>query len=134
MLAALLLSLAIQDQCFAEGAEPNEMPQPAQAAGDGLWIGGIRFYPADIATAEPHHSDLTELWELQIRFTASGSVKFQQAQRCGVGHAIEISVNRRAISRPNLAERILGPEMAIGGGWPDRASVELVAATIRRAQ
>lgn len=128
MLAGLLLLVAAQDGCLTSLIDPAEQPEPMQAAGDGLWIGGIAFLSTDFTSVAAVEDDYGLSWSAQIRFSPSGNAKFIAAQRCGVGRAIEISIDRKAISRPNLNEPITGGEAQISAGWT-RAEAE---AMVRR--
>jgi len=129
MLALLLLMAnPAQDDCVAAPSQPEASPQ--RKSGDGLWIGGIGFTATDIASAEPRLDDYSGEPVLAIAFTPSGNAKFLEAQRCGVGRPIEISIDRAIISRPILNEPINGGKANISGGWQSLEAVRAVAARI----
>lgn len=135
MLAGLLLiAIQAQDGCivYPEAPPPQSESIPLQKAGDGLWIGGIGFTAADLASAEPQTDEYSGEPVLALSFTAAGNAKFLEAQRCGVGRAIEISVDRSVLSRPVLNEPITGGKANISGGWKSRDAVQAVAARILR--
>lgn len=112
---------------------PNEEhdAQPWQASGKGLWIGGLGFADKDIATVTVETDRYTDQWVLQLVFTQEGNRKFIEAQRCGVSRVIEISFDRKPVSRPLLQEPILGGTATISGGWQSREEAEQLAARIR---
>ncbi len=131
MIIAVLLAFTLPGDCKPIRQTENiDNPRPAQRAGDGLWIGGIAFTPSDIGSAQAIADELTEQWVLNLRFTPSGNAKFIEAQRCGVGYPIEISVDRKVISQPILNERIVGGQAQVSGGWRDRTEVDAVAQRI----
>jgi preprotein translocase subunit SecD len=105
-------------------------PEPLQRAGDGLWIGGLAFTPADIGSAQAVNDTTGEQWVLDLRFTPAGRTKFIEAQRCGVGHPMEISVDRVVVSRPVLNEKIAGDQARVSANWQNRAEVEAMARRI----
>ena len=130
---AILLALALpQDGCpaFPEDLSEERHPKPLQASGKGLWIGGLGFGAEDIIDARPATDPDTRQWTLNIRLTAQGVAKFQQAQRCGIGQPIEISVDGAVLSRPRLMERILSGEMSLSGGWQTRDEVAEMAGRV----
>jgi preprotein translocase subunit SecD len=87
-----------------------------EAAGDGLWIGGVAFSAADIQSVEVTESSaILSQWELKLKFTTSGNAKFIDAQRCGPGSIVEISLDRKVLSQPQLIETILGGEASVSG-------------------
>jgi len=96
-----------------------------QKAGKGLWIGGIAFVPGDIVSAKPVMDPQTDAWTMQIVFTAEGNRKFIAAQRCGIGKPIEISFDRKVVSRPRLYERIVGGDVLISGGFTQESATSL---------
>lgn len=131
MVIAILLAFSLPGDCKPirqTGQVDNH--EPAQRAGDGLWIGGIAFAPSDIGSAEAITDQVTGQWVLELRFTPSGNARFVEAQRCGVGYPIEISMDRKVLSRPILNERILGGQAQVSGGWDDRTEVDAVARRI----
>lgn len=131
MVIAILLAFSLPGDCKPHRqTEHIDNPEPAQRAGDGLWIGGIAFAPSDIGSVEAIADKVTEQWVLELRFTPSGNTKFVEAQRCGVGYPIEISVDRRVLSRPILNEPILGGQAQVSGGWRDRTEIDAVAQRI----
>lgn len=130
VLAMLLLVLAESGCATIPATLPPDDPKPLQQAGDGLWIGGIAFTPADIDMAQAVHDAVTEQWVLDLRFTPAGNAKFIAAQQCGVDYPIEISVDRTVISRPVLRERITGSQAYVSGLWRDRADVDVLVRRI----
>lgn len=132
LLATLLLTAsALQDGCVkTPDASLANDPAPLQPAGSGLWIGGIAFAPADIDTVMVTRDDAAEQWVLDLRFTTAGNAKFIQAQRCGVGHMMEISVDRKLVSRPYLREPIAGGRARISSNWSNRGEADALAARI----
>lgn len=134
LLAALLMiASAPQDGCVTTADAPlADDSTPLQPAGSGLWIGGLPFNPADIETVTVTHDDVTDQWLIELRFTAAGNARFIQAQRCGVGRMLEISVDRKLISRPYLREQITGGRPQISANWSDRAEADALAARITR--
>ena len=105
-----------QQECrLADGSEALG-GLPLQAAGDGLWIGGVAFSAADIQSVEVTESSaILSQWELKLKFTTSGNAKFIDAQRCGPGSIVEISLDRKVLSQPQLIETILGGEASVAG-------------------
>lgn len=135
MLLATLLLIASppQNGCvgLADAPLAND-PAPLQPAGSGLWIGGLPFDATDVETVSVTHDGVTHQWLIELRFTAAGNTKFIQAQRCGVGHMLEISVDRKLISRPYLREPVTGGRAQISANWSDRAEPDALAARITR--
>lgn len=128
MLLPLFLALAapVAGDCdFPENYEIDE-PRPFQKAGAGLWIGGIGFAATDIATVRASEDRYGLGWSLELGFTPAGNTKFLEAQRCGVGKPLEISIDRHVLSRPMLNERILGGKAMIAGSWKTREEVDSV--------
>ncbi len=107
--------------------DTTEHPKPVERAGPGLWIGGIRFEAADIQSAVPEQNKYTDQWELHLTFTMSGAAKFHVAEHCGVNRPIEISFDRKAISRPMLNEVIEGAEVSISGNFTHESAAALAA-------
>ena len=126
MLLPLLLTLALPagDRCQPPRHRRADDPRPFQKAGAGLWIGGIAFVPADIADAKAAESEYGPGWTIELVFTTAGNARFVQAQHCGVGKMIEISINRHVLSRPVLNEPILGGKAMIVGDWKTREETE----------
>lgn len=62
---------------------------------------------------------------VQLAFTKEGNRKFLIAQRCGVDKFVEISFDRKLISRPVLNAPILGGEANITGGFTREEAVAL---------
>jgi preprotein translocase subunit SecD len=134
MLASLLLiSIATQDGCLPDApvAQPQSESKPLQKAGNGLWIGGIGFTAADIASAEPQTEQYTGQPTLSLTFTPSGNAKFLEAQRCGENRPVEISLDGVTLSRPILrGGQITGGKAMIAGGWDSLDAVQAIATRI----
>ena len=114
----LLFMAPVQQQQECRLADVSEAlgGLPLQAAGDGLWIGGVAFSAADIQSVEVTESSaILSQWELKLKFTTSGNAKFIDAQRCGPGSIVEISLDRKVLSQPQLIETILGGEASVSG-------------------
>ncbi|MEP9357304.1 hypothetical protein [Sphingomonas sp. KR3-1] len=131
MLLPFLLAITpvAEDCAFPENYSIDDA-RPFQKAGKGLWIGGLAFTRADIAGTRPVESEYGIGWTLELSFTQAGNARFVQAQHCGVGRPIEISIDRHVLSRPVLNEQILGGKAVITGGWKTREEVEAVARRI----
>lgn len=135
MMLALILALATpQDGCVVlpDDYTAERYTASLQPSGEGLWIGGLAFGPDDIAAARPTTDPYSEIPALSIRFSRQGMRKFLEAQRCGIGGIIEISVDRIVISRPRLHERITGGEMSLSGSWETAEARDAVLARIVR--
>ena len=117
MTPLLALALLAQDApCPAIAAiDPERLsvednPAPQQASGPGLWIGGIGFTAADIASVTVDLDSISEVdFALIVNFTDTGHAKFREAQRCRPSQFLEVSIDGRAITRPALMEEITGP-------------------------
>lgn len=107
--------------------------KPIEKSGPGLWIGGISFSAADIAEAVHQRDALTEAWQVEVTFAPSGRAKFRKAQHCRLDRVIEISFDRKLISRPILREQILGDTVAISGNFDEAETARLAAAIVRGA-
>jgi hypothetical protein len=97
LLAAALLAAAQDSPCPPDPfANPDsyESAGPVEPSGPGLWIGGVAFLPTDIDSAAAIQDSLTEAWAIEITLTPSGKAKFDRLQRCRIGLAIEISLDR----------------------------------------
>lgn len=129
----LLLALAPPqaDTCRIPPFEEGKANPPAQESGKGLWIGGIGFGAADILAATPDIDPSTGYPVLEVQFSPAGQARFLEAQRCGVGTLIEISVDREVLSRPRLAERITGDRIQISGGWTGIAEVVALSRRVK---
>jgi hypothetical protein len=117
LIALLVVALPAKQQ---ECSRPSDSEWPAdrllQASGDGLWIGGIAFSPSDIGSVEVRESRVVPgQWELSVKFTAAGNARFIEAQHCGPGSIVEVSLDGKLLSQPHLAETILGGEATISG-------------------
>jgi preprotein translocase subunit SecD len=136
MLSPLLFSLvAPQQGCRLPDYNEQRRERPVQAAGEGLWIGGVRFEGADLISIEPALDEsLRDQWALRIRFTRTGDRKFRSAQRCGVGRVMEVSFDRKVIARPTLYEPLTGGVMHLTAGWTTQKEAEAFAARIRSAR
>ena len=125
MIALLALALLAQDtRCPAIAAiDPyrlsvEDYPRPQQASGPGLWIGGIGFAPADIASVGVDIDSISEIdFALIVNFTPAGQAKFRMAQRCRPSQFLEVSIDGRAIARPALMQEITGPSLAIASNF-----------------
>jgi hypothetical protein len=133
MLALLLLAAVPQDGCakIPDGWSMDD-PKPLQATGEGLWIGGIGFGRDDFAEAVVNESFPGGDWAIQVQFSAAGNAKFIEAQRCGVGRIVEISLDRKIISRPVLNEPVTAGMAEISGGWSNRAEAEAIAVRLAK--
>lgn len=122
----LVVTAPAADRCDPPRNRSFDDPRPFQKAGHGLWIGGIEFTSADIADARAAEGQYDDGWTIELVFTAPGNARFVQAQHCGVGKVIEISIDRHVLSRPVLNEPILGGKAMIMGGWKTREEAEAV--------
>ncbi len=126
-IALVLLLAAPQEGCIRD--LPSAVPENTrllQKSGKGLWIGGIAFDPADVAETRVVQDALTEEWTIEVYFSYRGKLKFRHAQRCGIDRPIEISFDRKLVSRPWLREEIRGV-VQIASGWQRRSEVETFA-------
>jgi preprotein translocase subunit SecD len=128
LLTALLVIATPQQGCpkLPEDWSIDD-PKPLQQTGKGLWIGGIGFLSTDIAGVEVKRDPYDVDWVIEVKFSAAGNTKFVAAQRCGIGQIVEVSLDRKVISRPALWESITGGAALISGGWRDRAEAEAIA-------
>lgn len=128
-LAAIAMISPIQDGCVPLDApwSADEVGPPLQKSGDGLWIGGMSFGIADVASAAAQQDALTGQWMLEIHFTQAGNTKFIAAQRCGIGRPIEVSIDGAVLSRPMLQERIMGGKANITGNFTRVDAARLAA-------
>ncbi|WP_448665019.1 SecDF P1 head subdomain-containing protein [Sphingomonas sp. CJ20] len=128
---ALTLVFAAQNlPCPLAADLPRDAAMPVQEAGDGLWIGGLAFTADDVESATVVKEPISDAWAVDLVFTPAGNAKFIRAQQCGVGKPIEISIDRRVISRPVLYEPILGGKARLTGGNMGREEVEAMARQI----
>jgi preprotein translocase subunit SecD len=117
----------------AQGDEhlPINRPEPREASGRGLWIAGISFSPADIASATAKVSRMIpDQWGVVLTFTPSGNAKFIAAQRCRLNRQIEISLDNRVIAEPFLQLYIKGGEAEIYSGNQNQAHAREMARKI----
>ncbi len=119
MMPQLLMLATPQDGCVSFPARLTSATEarPWQKSGAGLWIGGLAFAPADIASAEASRDPMTDEWVLVIRFTSDGNKKFLEAQRCGLNRIMEITLDRKVLARPILMGPINGGAATIAGGF-----------------
>lgn len=110
-----------------DGYDFYDYSKPIEATGPGLWIGGIAFAPADIASASVGQDEQTQQWEVEIVFASSGKAKFDELQRCRLYQPMEMSFDGTVMSRPVLNEQIMGNEMAISGSFTQQEVTDLVA-------
>ena len=133
MTPLLALALLAQDApCPAisaiapERLSVEDYPAPQQASGPGLWIGGIGFTAADIASVTVDLDSISETdFALVVNFTPAGHAKFREAQRCRPSQFLEISIDGRAITRPALMEEITGPSLAIASSFTRETATAL---------
>lgn len=134
LLATLALA-ALQAPCPAIPELPPfdpTTPRPTrEPAGDGLWMGGLGFGAADLASAVVVPGQYGD-WAVLITLTQAGEAKFAQVQRCRIGKAFEISVDRQLVSVPTLVEYITGRQAQLTAN-ADRGTAEALAARIRPA-
>lgn len=104
----------------------EDYPAPQQASGPGLWIGGVGFTAADIASVTVDLDSISdEDFALIVNFTTAGRAKFREAQRCRPSQFLEVSIDGRAITRPALMEEITGPSLAIVSGFTRETASKL---------
>ena len=116
LIALLAAASPSQQQECARASESGVPDQLLQASGDGLWIGGVAFTSSDVESVEVRESRyIPGQWELGLKFTAAGNARFIEAQHCGPGSIVEISLDRKLLSQPHLVETILGGEATISG-------------------
>jgi preprotein translocase subunit SecD len=131
ILFALALLAQAQPACppdptgTARDRRESSKRRPVERSGKGLWIGGISFGPGDLVDATVSSERYTRSPIVNLHFSAAGKVKFDVAQRCRVGHPIEISVDRKLVSRPNLDEPVAGAEMTIAGRFSQQSATAL---------
>jgi preprotein translocase subunit SecD len=116
LLALLLAGQAAPPPCPAD-ASPDEKSAQHERHGNGLWIGGIAFVPADLAAVVARSDKYSGEPTILITFTDGGRAKFAAAQACRLGHPIEIWIDGDLVSRPYLEEQIDGPQIEVHGSW-----------------
>jgi len=90
--------------------------------GKGLWIGGIAFVAADIASAKAIRDRYTDQPAVDISFTPSGQAKFARSQACRLNRTISVWLDGTLISQPHLIGPILGPGFVLMGSFTDNSA------------
>jgi preprotein translocase subunit SecD len=85
--------------------------------GKGLWIGGIAFSTADIASAKVARNQYTDEPVIDLQLTPSGRIKFARAQACRLNRTISIWLDKELISKPLLVDNIGGVGVIIAGSF-----------------
>ena len=123
---ALLSPLAPCEETPAyQDASDLSSPAPIEAAGNGLWIAGVRFKGTDIVAAAVDQDSPSSAWAVDVMLSRSGKAKFDSIQGCRVNRLVEVSFDRTAVARPNLVARIDGNVFRIAGNFTHEGASRL---------